>query len=44
MSALVASTRRILQDGQMAETMSRSSEISPAQPLSALGSGLAAPF
>ena len=29
--------------GQTAETMSTSSEISPAQPASALGSGLAAP-
>src|SRR5437868_15472450 len=33
----VASTRRMLQPGQIAETMSRSREISWAQPLSALG-------
>ena len=39
-----ASTSRILQSGQTAETMSTSSEISPAQPASGLGSGLAAPF
>src|SRR5689334_7856786 len=30
--------------GQTAETMSRSSEISPAHPASGLGSGLVAPF
>src|SRR5262249_2456539 len=44
MFAEFASTRRILQFGQAAEAMSRSSAISPAQPLSAVGSGLAAPF
>ena len=32
------------QFGQIAETMSTSSEISPAQPASAAGSGLACPF
>ena len=32
------------QFGQIAETMSTSSEISPAQPVSAVGSGLVAPF
>src|SRR5262249_54851380 len=39
-----ASTSRMWQLGQMAETMSTSSEISPAQPVSVAGSGLAAPF
>ena len=38
-SALLASTSRMWQAGHVAETMSRSSEISPAQPLSAVGSG-----
>jgi hypothetical protein len=32
--AELASTRRILHSGQIAETMSRSSAISPAQPVS----------
>ncbi|MFB9691363.1 hypothetical protein [Amycolatopsis plumensis] len=36
----LASTSRMWQLGQMAETMSTSREISPAQPLSAVGSGL----
>src|SRR3954451_19239162 len=39
----VASTSRILQSGQVAETMSRSSEISPAQPVSALGNEVVDP-
>ena len=45
-SALVAeltSTRRILQSGQPLETMSRSSEISPAHPVLVEGKGAAAP-
>jgi hypothetical protein len=33
----------MLQFGQIAETMSRSSEISPAQPLSAVGSEVVEP-
>ncbi len=40
----LASTSRMWQPGQIAETMSRSSEISPAQPASAEGSGAAWPF
>jgi hypothetical protein len=43
-SALLTSTRRILRFGQIADTMSTSSEISPAQLGSDAGSGLAAPF
>ncbi len=44
--ALLASTRRILQFGQIAETMSRSRLISSAQPLSGVGisAGLVWPF
>ena len=42
--ALVASTSKILQLGQTALTMARSSAISTAQPESATGSGLAAPL
>src|SRR5205085_465124 len=41
---LLALTSRIVQSGQTAEPRSTSSEISPAQPASGLGSGLAAPF
>ncbi|SFY51810.1 hypothetical protein STEPF1_05076 [Streptomyces sp. F-1] len=41
--AVLASTSRILQFGQVALTMSRSSEISPAQPLSAVGSEVVEP-
>jgi hypothetical protein len=40
----LASTSRMWQVGQMAETMSTSSEISPAQPVLVGGSGLVAPF
>src|SRR5947209_2752084 len=39
----LASTRRMLQPGQIADAMSRSREISWAQPLSTLGYGLVAP-
>ena len=39
----MASISVMLQLGQIAETMSRSSEISPAQPVSPVGSGLVAP-
>src|SRR6266516_5212777 len=39
-----ASTSRMWQLGQVAETASRSSEISPAHPVSPWGSGLAWPF
>src|SRR5262245_7636688 len=42
--AELASTSRMLQFGQIAETMSMSSEISPAQPASLAGNGLVAPF
>src|SRR6476646_7678547 len=38
-SGELASTSRMLQLGQTAETMSRSREISPAQPVSAVGNG-----
>src|SRR5207248_957573 len=44
MLAMVASTSRMRQLGQIAETMSTSRLISPAQPVSAVGSGLAWPF
>src|SRR5579883_3311956 len=40
----LASTKRMWQLGQIAETMSISREISPAQPVSGAGSGLAWPF
>jgi hypothetical protein len=39
-----ASTSRMWQLGQTADTMSRSSEISPAQPLSGAGIGPVVPF
>src|SRR6266487_821714 len=42
--ALIASTSRILQLEQIAEAMSRSRDISSAQPESTAGSGLAVPF
>src|SRR4051794_15814288 len=41
---LFASTRRILQLGQAALTISRSSAISPAQPVFVEGSGLSVPL
>jgi hypothetical protein len=44
MDAEVASTNRMWHCGQIAETMSTSSEISSAQPVLPAGSGLAAPF
>ncbi len=44
LSGTFDSTSRILHSGQIAEAMSMSSAISPAQPASARGSGLAAPF
>ena len=40
---VVASTSRMWQFGQTAETMSRSSEISPAQPVLAAGSEVVEP-
>src|SRR5437764_9327253 len=43
-SGELASTSRILQSGQVAETASRSSAISKPQPKSPAGNGLAAPF
>ena len=42
--APLASTSRMWQFGQMAETMSTSREISPAHPVLALGNGDAAPL
>src|SRR5262244_2535210 len=44
MFAELASMRRILHVGQIADAMSRSREISPDQPASDAGSGLAWPF
>jgi hypothetical protein len=44
MVGLVASTSRMWQSGQIAETMSRSREISPAQPVFVAGRGLACPL
>ena len=44
MLALDASTSRMWHSGQIADTMSTSRLISPAQPASDAGSGLAAPF
>src|SRR5262245_41725259 len=43
-SEFLASTSKMWHLGQIAETMSRSSEISPAQPAFALGSGPFLPF